>query len=65
VEEAAAVVAPDVQQGVAAAEDAQRQEEVMAAQSGVRQPEASVESAESAAVRFWFRANSSLVLAPE
>ena len=60
------VVAPDVQQEVAAvAPDAQRQEEVTAAQSGLRRPEPSVESAESAAVRLWFQAASSLVLAPE
>jgi len=56
-------VAPDVQQEVAAvAPDAQRQEEVMAAQSGLRRPEPSVESA---AVRLWFQATSSLVVAPE
>ena len=62
VEEVAAV-APDVQQEVAAvAPDAQRQEEVMAAQSGLRRPEPSVESA---AVRLWFQATSSLVVAPE
>jgi len=57
------VVAPDVQQEVAAvAPDAQQQEEVMAAQSGLRRPEPSVESA---AVRLWFQATSSLVVAPE
>jgi len=57
------VVAPDGQQEVAAvAPDAQQQEEVMAAQSGLRRPEPSVESA---AVRLWFQATSSLVVAPE
>src|SRR5260370_1101207 len=66
-QQAAAVEAePDGQQEVAAvAPDAQRQEEVTAAQSGLRRPEPSVESAESAAARLWFQAASSLVLAPE
>jgi hypothetical protein len=57
-------VAPDVEVA-AVAPDAQRQEEVTAARSGLRRPEPSVESAESAAVRLWFQAASSLVLAPE
>src|SRR5258707_394767 len=43
--------------------DAQ-QEEVTAVQPEVRQPEPSVESARTAAVRFWFRATSPWVLVP-
>jgi hypothetical protein len=50
----AVMAEPDVQQEVVAAQDAQRQEEVMAALSGLRQPEPSVESAETAAVRLWY-----------
>jgi hypothetical protein len=52
------------QEAVAGPQDAQRQEEVPAAQSGARQPEPWVESAETAAVRLWCRATSFLALAP-
>jgi hypothetical protein len=59
-----AAVVPDVQQEVAAAQDARHQEEVPAVRSELRQPEPSGESAKTAAVRLWCRATSSLALAP-
>ena len=52
------------QEAVAGPQDAQRQEGVPAAQLGPRQPEPWVEYAGTAAVRLWFRATSSLALAP-
>jgi type IV secretory pathway VirB10-like protein len=52
------------QEALAGPQDAQRQEEIPAAQSGARQPEPWVESAETAAVRLWCRATSFLALAP-
>jgi hypothetical protein len=54
----------ETEEVVGAAPDAPRQEEVTAVQPEVRQPEPSVESARTAAVRFWFRATSPWVLVP-